>query len=237
MIYFFSYGDDNYKQSKNRIYQEALRMGFDDIKVYGPENLPRDFVEKTTPHILQPRGAGYWIWKSYFLKQTFDKMQIGDICIYADAGCHLNPFGKERLSEYFEMINKDESGVLSLELVGFLEKMYTNEMVFEYFGISEDDEFRNTSQLVGGILFFRKCENSIKIIDEYHKIACERPDLFSDVYNNYKRKSEFRDHRHDQSILGIIRKKNKSVIIPDESYALNFKDIAHVPVIAARIRQ
>lgn len=236
MVYFFSYGNSNYTNSKIRIAQEAKNMGFDDVKVYGPENLPEDFVRKTFPHISQPRGAGFWIWKSLFLKQTFDRMKDNDICIYADAGCHLNVHGKKRLQEYFDMINSDDSGILSLELVGFLEKMYTNEKVFEYFNISEEDDFRNTNQIVGGILFIRKCEKSIALVDEYYRMAVEHPDLFSDTYNDYKRKPEFRDHRHDQSILGILRKKHGSVKIPDETYATNWNDIMHVPILATRIR-
>jgi hypothetical protein len=36
MTYFFSYGDDKYKTSKQRIYNEAKNsMYFDDIKIYG----------------------------------------------------------------------------------------------------------------------------------------------------------------------------------------------------------
>jgi len=211
-------------------------MGFDSVKVYGPENLPEDFVRKTQPHILHPRGAGYWLWKAYFLKKTFDEIKEGDFCIYADAGCHVNIHGKKRLGEYLKMITEDESGFLSFELTGFLEKMYTNEKVFEFFEINENNRLRESSQLVGGILFLRKCSNTIKLIDEYYQLACENPDLFSDIHNDYKRGVDFRDHRHDQSILGILRKKYGSVIIPDETYALNWQELAHVPILATRIR-
>ena len=77
---------------------------------------------------------------------------------------------------------------------------------------------------------------SIRIINEYYEIAVNHSDLFSDVYNDYNRQPEFRDHRHDQSILGFVRKKYGTVVIPDETFAADFNDIAHVPVIAARIR-
>lgn len=236
MIYFFSYGNQNYKNSKNRIQQEAINMGFDSVKVYGPENLPEDFVRKTYPHITHPRGAGYWLWKAYFLKKTFEEMKEGDFCIYADAGCHVNIHGKKRLGEYLKMITDDESGFLAFELTGLLEKMYTNEKVFEFFQIDENSPMRETSQLVGGVLFLRKCTNTVKIIDEYFQLASNHPDLFSDIYNDYKRKPDFRDHRHDQSILGILRKNNKCLIIPDETYSLNWQELSHVPILATRIR-
>ena len=237
MIYFFSYGNQNYKNSKLRIEQEAKNMGFDFVKIYGPEDLSLEFLQKTAPHIFHPRGAGYWLWKAYFLKKTFEEMKDGDYCIYADAGCHVNQHGKQRLNEYLRMITDDDSGFLAFELTGFLEKMYTNEKVFEFFQIDESDSYRETSQLVGGVLFLRKCENTVRIINDYYDLALNHSDLFSDIHNDYKRKPDFRDHRHDQSILGLLRKKYGCVIIPDETYALNWKELMHIPILATRIRQ
>ena len=238
MIHFFSYGNDSYRNSKQRIQQEAYNMGFDKVYIYGPENLPPDFIEKTKPHIFHPRGAGYWLWKSYFLKQLMDSAQDNDIIIYADAGCHLNVHGKPRFEEYLKIINEHESGFLGLQMnpENLSEQFYTNEMVFEYFNIGPEDPIRKMGQYVGGILFLRKCDISKKIIDEYYNLAITKPDLFSDVHNDYKRTEVFRDHRHDQSILGIIRKKYGSVTIPDETWDEDFRNKMHVPILATRIR-
>jgi len=236
MLYFISYGDNNYTNSKMRISNEAQNLGFDNIKIYGPEDLSDDFVKKTSPYISHSRGAGYWIWKSFILKNTLESMNDGDICLYADAGCHLNFHGKKRMHEYFEMIKNHESGILSFEITGLTEGMYTNEKVFEYFGVEKDSPYRSTSQLVGGVLFIHKCEMSMRIINEYYEMAQGHPDLFSDLYNDYNRQPEFRDHRHDQSILGYIRKKYGTVVIKDETYAEDFRTLADKPVIAARIR-
>jgi hypothetical protein len=238
MIHFFSYGNNNYQNSKNRIKQEAYNMGFDKVYVYGPEDLPKDFVEKTSPHINHPRGAGYWLWKSYFLKQIMDSADQNDFIIYADSGCHLNVHGKERLNQYFNYITMHESGFLGLQMDSgnLAEEYYTNEMVFEYFNIGPDDPIRKTGQYVGGILFIRKCQISQKIVDEYYNLAINRPDLFSDVHNDYKRTNVFRDHRHDQSILGLLRKKYGAVAIPDESWDEDFRNKMHVPILATRIR-
>ena len=44
------------------------------------------------------------------------------------------------------------------------------------------------------------------------------------------------NHRHDQSILGILRKKYKSLVIRDETWAEDFRTLSHVPILATRIR-
>lgn len=237
MVYFFSYGDSNYRNSKERIFNEAKNFGFDDVKVYGPENISKEFYDKTSPHISHSRGCGYWLWKSFFLKNTFDKMKDNDICVYADAGCHVNIHGKKRFQEYIDMINKNETGILSFDLGGFLEKMYTNEKAFEYFNIEKDNEYvRGSGILMATIMIMRKCDHTVKLIDEYYKIALESPEIFSDIYNEYKRTPEFRDHRHDQSIFSILRKLRGSVVIPDETYAINWNDLIEIPILSTRIR-
>ena len=102
MIYFFSYGDDKYKNSKDRIRNEARSFIFDKVDIYGREDIPFEFIEKTKPYIDMPRGGGYWLRKPFFLKKTFDMMNDGDICVYADAGCTINPNGLDRFKNTYQ---------------------------------------------------------------------------------------------------------------------------------------
>jgi hypothetical protein len=236
-IHFFSYGDDKYKNSKLRIKQEANNMGFDVISVYGIEDIEQEFLQKTRPFIDSPRGAGYWIWKPYFMKKKFDLMNNGDYLIYADAGCHINLNGRDRLNYYLELLDSHDSGILSFELGPFLERIFTNEKVFEYFNIPKDDiEFRDSGILSATMYYMKKNEKSSNLVEQYYKIAIERPDLFSDIHNNYNRDPKFVDHRHDQSVFSLLRKINGCCVIPDETYSENWSDLMHVPILATRIR-
>ena len=62
------------------------------------------FWQKHGEFILSnPRGYGYWIWKSYLIQQKLLEIPDGDILLYADAGCELNPFAKRR---FFELVTK-----------------------------------------------------------------------------------------------------------------------------------
>ena len=240
--FFISYGDNNFIQSKNRIRHEAINMGFDDVNVYGPEDISKSFIEQTLPFISYPRGGGYWLWKSFFIKQTFDKMKDNDICVYTDAGCHVNIHGKQRLQEYYDMINQSSSGIISFHLGDLQEEWYTTEKVFEFFDIPSDDiAIRKSSQYMSTILIMRKCDATVKLINKYYEIATTQPVLFSDNYNEYKKNPTFRDHRHDQSIFSILRKQYGSVVIPDETYngdnAQNWNALKHIPFLSTRIKR
>ena len=41
--------------------------------------------------VKQPRGGGYWIWKSHIIKKI-NEINDNDILIYLDAGCSINKF-------------------------------------------------------------------------------------------------------------------------------------------------
>ena len=235
--FFISYGDNNYIQSRKRIQLEATNMGFDNVSVYSPQDISESFRAQTMPFISLPSGGGYWLWKSFLLKQTFDKMKLDDICVYADAGCHINIHGKQRLQEYYDMVNSDESGILSFYL-DHIEEVWTTEKLFEYFNIPNADiKIRKSSQYMAGIKIIKKCKSTIDLINRYYDIAVTQPDLFSDTHNSYKPNSVFRDHRHDQSVFSILRKQYGSVVIWDETCnPSNWAALKHIPILSTRIK-
>ena len=100
-LYFITFGTThNYSQSLQRINQEALNLNiFDKIIIYTENDFDKDYLEKHEQFMKKTRGYGFWMWKSYFLKKTMDEMDMDDIVIYADCGCHLvnNPIAKKRL--------------------------------------------------------------------------------------------------------------------------------------------
>ena len=245
-VWFFTYGDDNFKKTKIRIKKEAEESRFfDKIFVFGPEHLDKEFIEKTKPYILSARGGGFWLWKAYFLKHIFSQMNDGDYCFYMDAGCKINSSGQKRFFEYLEMLDSTETGCVAFCMDGLYgdghylyEYRWTNDTALKYF--NSDDSIKNSFQLCGGILMFKKNEVSCKLIDEYCNIAIFRPDLFSDDYNNQS-PSDFQEHRHDQSIFSILRKKYNVLQIKDEvegGTALSEKGIdpKSIPFLAYRLR-
>ena len=241
--YFFSYGDDKYRNSKIRIEQEANNSKlFDHINIYGREHLDDEFMQKTRPYVDIPRGGGFWTWKSLFLKKTFDVMKEGDYCVYADAGCTINPHGIERFNQYKKMLEEDSSGILSFRMDGLDEEQYTTEEIFKYFGVENDKALRTSGQIMATILVMRKCAESINLVNDYYNLALNHTHLFSDVNNFSGNCERFIDNRHDQSVLSVLRKKYGTVEIVDETYAATMEGWndkifnQKIPFLATRIR-
>ena len=244
---FISYGDDNFKGSKDRIKSEAEAMGCFDgqIKMYGPEDLSADFKKGVGDALKAPRGAGYWLWRPYILKDIMSKMKENDYVLYADAGCTLQPAGIPRLKEYIKMISP-ESGksLLCMRLVGLKEKEWTTTAIFDYFDIPLESEIGNANQILGGVQLYRKCPESLAIIEKMYEIATTRPDLFTDEHNDESKQKNpmFKDNRHDQSVFTIIVQTepySKTSVIIDEEVESGFGSrnksfYSTKPVIASR---
>ena len=216
-IHLITYGDNNFTKSKQRINNEAINSDwFDSVTVYGPENLDNDFKLKFKNILEQSRGGGYWIWKSYIIKKKLDEINDNDILIYLDAGCSINPQGKDRFNKYVEMLNNSDEGGISFELT-HPEKKYTTKEIFNYFNIDINGEIANSGQILATVRIMKKNKNLMNLINLESKTLYDNALLFTDHYNN-NQESYFKDNRHDQSILSLVRKKVGSIVLTDETY-------------------
>jgi hypothetical protein len=217
---FITFGGptSDYHDSVKRICAEAESLCFfDKIKGFTELNLKNDeiFWEKHGNFIQNnPRGYGYWLWKSYLIKKELEKINQNDILIYCDSGCQININGKKRLLEYIDMLNtnKENYGIISFQLE-FKAIQYTKNEVFECFHLDENS--KNMLQCMATVVIIKKNTHSINIINEWYN-TCENYHLINDNIKNES--SYFIDNRHDQSILSILVNKYNSIKLLDETY-------------------
>ena len=249
-INFITYGNDKFKLAKERILKEALHFDvFNNIKGYGPEDLPNVFYEKYKNILMNSRGGGYWLWRPLIIHDALEKMNDNEFLVYLDAGCVINKEGKERFLEYIDLLdkNKNNYGIMSFQMSGNKgpgnlekEKCWTIKQIFDYFDIEPESEIGNSGQYLGGILIMKKNEHLKNYMKKYIQIILEKPDLCSDIYNNKNQHKYFRENRHEQSITSILRKIEGSVVIDgDESFMQPFGkgESLKYPFWAARLRK
>jgi len=241
MKYFISFGTlDNYKDSVERIKREAEEMNFfDKIKVYTQFDFDEEYKNRHQ-HFFNGnrRGYGYWMWKSYIVLKTLNEMQEDDILVYADAGCTLNNnlIAKNRLSFYIELCKTITTGNVSFQ-TSYIEKTWTKMDMFVTLD-AKNPEIMNSGQLVGGVFILKKCLHVMDLVNQWYTVS-HNYQLISDFPSVIPNDPSFRDHRHDQSIFSILRKKRGTVIIQDE---VDFDDYSDpkcklYPIVAARIRK
>jgi hypothetical protein len=238
-IYFITYGDKNFKLSKQRLYNKAIHSDFfTHCEKLGPDDLDKEFHTKFKNILNEKQGGGYWIWKPYIIYKKLQKLKENDFLIYLDAGCTINLNGRNRFIEYLNMLEHSPHGILSFETF-HKEKYFTNKHLFDYLKIDINSDIANSKQLIGGILIIKKNDNSLNIFSKILEILNKDPYLFTNKYNDINKIKDFKFHRHDQSVLSIIRKKFKTIILKDETYFTNFllHNSIKFPFFATRIRK
>lgn len=221
-LYFVTYGNNMYNNSKKRLHKESTNSGwFDTITICGPENLNEEFKHEFNDILKKPRGAGYWIWKFDIIKQQLTNMSNNDILIYMDAGCSINTNGKLRFNEYIELLNNSNESIISFQMP-HIEKKYTIKEIFHHFDMNVNDNNGNSGQFIGTVLIMKNTEKMMKIIDECINVLRADHLMVTDHYNDQGQCKDFIDNRHDQSILSLVRKKYGSIILTDETWFTHF---------------
>jgi hypothetical protein len=210
---------ENFHWAINRICTETEQLKvFDKIIGYTEKDLMNDtdFWEKHVNFITNnARGYGFWLWKSYLILKTMSEMNDNDILVYADAGCSINLNGKNRLLEYFDIVNNSKFGILSFDL-GHLERSWTKMDIIDYFGAHN---LLETGQLCATAFILRKCEHTLNLVEKWYTACCScEYHLIDDSPSKIPNSAFFSENRHDQSIFSVIRKKLGSEIILDETY-------------------
>jgi hypothetical protein len=214
--HFVSYGDQNFSNSIKRIRNEAENMGiFSSINIYDSNNIYDEVFKTQFNYVLnRSKGSGYWIWKYYLIQKKLQEIEENDFIVYCDAGCSLNPNGKDRYYEYLELLNQSEYGILSFQLDPVcVEKHWTTKELFDYFCIDVSSEHANTAQMCATVLIIKKNAHSENILKEYRRLLEFDQRLITDYYNQHQQPF-FKDARHDQSIWSLLCKRYGSVKIP-----------------------
>lgn len=248
--YFCAFADSNLQISSRRIEQQAKSMNiYDGIYVYDERNLNPDFKQKYKEQlILGSRGYGYWVWKPQVILQVFDLIEEGDVVQYSDVGCHLNPKGRARLVEYFDLTKHSKSGVLGFRnktidelspgetLYDYHDLNYTKMDLIQYFHLENNLDLLQLPQFGGTIGFFRKDAQTIQFLRDWANIYATDFSLADDTPSVAPNHPEFIEHRHDQSIFSLLCKtRGAEELFVTEFYTQgDWNELAAFPIWAKR---
>ena len=228
MVYLLSFADSRMQRSLDRLARQAKSIKiFNDIYLFIENDLPVDFREYFKDKLIPgSRGYGYWSWKPEVMLMALDRIQEGDCLLYIDAGCHLNSLGKQRLLEYFKILEQEETGVVAFQAIQPSEdnsslvydgrKLFDQSNyrwikgdLFDYFGVKDSPSVVNDQAIGAGVIFIRKCDRAIRIIREWQQIIWHHFNLVDDTPSVSANLNGFIEHRHDQAIWTLLCLKHR----------------------------
>lgn len=206
-LHLVSFGDPFSWTAKRRLEKQARSLNlFTSIRVLSPKNLSPEFRLKHKKRLTPAeRGFGYWIWKPRVILDTLLSVDVDDIVLYVDIGCHLNPLGMARMNRYVAQVRESQSGILSSEYCEE-EKKWTKGDVLRFFGVEHNAVVLDSTQRQTGAIFLRNGYRTQAFVREWLSIMEDNPNLFDDSPSLAPNFPEFIEHRHDQSIFSILSK-------------------------------
>ena len=193
--------------------ESALRYGFDVSLNFSLNDIDSNFYEKNKHILTQPRGAGYWLWKPYFILKVLNECEYGDIIFYTDSGCFFISHPEPLL----DLLNGQDIIPFVIDPEpGNKEVLQTKRDCFILMDC-DSEEYTQTYAIGASFILLKKTILSEKFIKDYlffsqnDKCITDTPSTLNSEY------SEFNTHRHDQSIYSLLCKKYKLNFYRDPS--------------------
>jgi hypothetical protein len=233
-IFFLTYGDDRFKESRERIIKEAkktklfLKCILETRKIEEEKEFKKALENKQFKKSFETiKGGGCYIWKPYIIYKNLKKISENDILVYADAGSTIKNSCKKikQFEECFIFLQEEKGVIVSRN--NHLESEYCKGDVFKYFNVENNPDFFNTKKFQCSTHFIRKCEHSLKMYEKWWDIAKNRADLFNnDIPSEFPNYPNYIRHVWDTGTWSLICKTM--------GYS---KEIKKFPIEVSRIRR
>lgn len=229
-----NYADKRFYEAQKRNSETGKSVClFDEIISYSKNNIDPSFYNKNKSILEQSRGAGYWLWKPYFIVSTLEKINEGDLLFYSDSGSYFI----NKIDSLIEICNSTQNKILLFTLEDFqTHKKWTKRDCFYYMNL-DYEPYLSINQILASFIVCIKTNNNIEFFKEWLNYAQDER-IITDKKNicglpNYP---EFKDHRDDQSILSLLGRKHNITTIPDISQWGNDRRDKNIPQILEHTR-
>ncbi|MDP1729439.1 MAG: hypothetical protein Q8L27_04510, partial [archaeon] len=175
---YINYSDIKFKKQQNFASAAAKYLGhFNEIIRFTPNDIDEYFYNKHQHILKQKKGAGYWLWKPYFINQTLSKLSYGDYLFYSDAGA----FFLKRVDILINELNKYNQDIMGFELP-LIEEQWTKKELFINMEC-EDEKYYGSNQLLASYFLIKKSLLSERFFQKCLEFACDEyniTDYFSE---------------------------------------------------------
>lgn len=221
-VKLISFADSSLIRAKKRFIKQAQQLRrIDEVKIYSEKDLSAGFREKYKDVLrVGVRGFGFWCWKPQIILQELEISKDGDIIIYVDIGCHINPRGSKRFEEYLSLIEANNNYIIGFQPknseyisvekglnLSWPDKYFAKRDLIDYLGIHQSDDAISSETIVATAIILKKDERAVNFIKKWQDVYFADFHFIDDTESINKNLDGFREHRHDQAIFSLLAKK------------------------------
>ena len=187
-----SFASNGYYKQQDDWAESCRRSGIKDVFCAREKDIPSEFVS------FGDRGFGFWQWKSHLIKKYIKET---DLLIYTDVDYNIvNSY------DLLAMAKASREPCLLFEYP-FAQRIWTKRDCFYYMGCDEQ-KYWDANHLEAGISIWKGVNECEDLISEWIANCADRRVLSDDPNEcGLENLPEFKDHRHDQSVLTNLTTK------------------------------
>ena len=197
-----TYSDYNFSVARQQLIATAGQIGkIDEVYAFDPKDIDRLFYRANRSIFYYRRGAGYWLWKPYFIRRVLGLLSDQDILLYSDAsGVFM-----ESASELVATFARSEGATMAFELIGLKEKSYTKRDCLIALGC-DTSKYTESDQFAANFSLWKPLPDAFTFLDAWLAYATQ-PHLLTDSPSQSLNYQGFIEHRHDQSLFSLLYRK------------------------------
>ena len=205
-LYFLVYDDGTHTEHINCLINSVKEFGKQfEIIVFNKNEIDADFQQKNENILSCSRGGGYWLWKPYIINETLKKLQPNDILFYLDS--------KYYFVEQFENLYKEHMKYNDILIwknkpndTAYLMKYWSKMDVIVKYDMCKTVYYDDAVQCWAGAMVLKKNAKTVSYIKTWLEMCTyeninDSPSVIPNV-------SLYQEHRHDQTLLGIVLLQN-----------------------------
>jgi len=191
-MHLFTFTDENMTVSADNLIKSAKsKIGNCNFHIFTPKDFSEEFFSTNKDILSDKRGAGFWLYKPYFLYRLLLKMKDNELIMYCDAGLTfeqgIDALLRQMDQDIYVFGNKYRHGDWCKQ--DCLVKMNADKPVY-----------KDHEQIQASVIIIRKTQNSVDFVKEW-LLWGQMPGMIDDSPSVLENSPKFREHRHDQAIL------------------------------------
>lgn len=202
-----SFATPEYYGSQNILIDSAKRFGIHTSHRFRDSNLKGlNFFKDNANLFDEKRGYGYWLWKPYIILEILQNLDKNDCLLYADCGLEVI----NSLEPLIDICHKND-GLVFFGLEGFNLKSWTKRECLISMNV-DYPSIHDSTMVTASCCLFKNNSRNIEFLKAW-LAQCQVKRLIDDSLDkNITQHPEFKQHRHDQSILSVLCHKNNFVL-------------------------
>ena len=215
------FADERFRHAQQRLIASARRHGVYQIHEFSTADLwQTGFYAEHKTTLNMSRGAGYWLWKPYYILRVLKEVKTGDFVWYMDSGAEL----VGSVGELADVCSS-AGGVLLFRHHGRQNKYWTKRDCFLLMGC-DSEKYYEADQVNAAFSGFIAGQGAIQFVEEWLG-HCTDPRKLTDMANVCCKPDlpEYLEHRHDQSICSLLASLQDRYLYRDPSQTGNHRKL------------